>query len=104
MLSVDAAFDRISSALQERGYKFAGEQKSSDSSGDRSAVFTSPALSVRVNWSEKARLLALQIDSNGTWIDFARHGFGPRGLEDSTVDALVRKVVNEVGETSTDSD
>ena len=34
----------------------------------------------------------------------ARQGFGPKGLEDSAVDALVRKVGNEVGETSTDSD
>jgi len=37
-------------------------------------------------------------------IRFARLGFGPKGLEESAVDALVRKVGNEVGETSTDSD
>jgi hypothetical protein len=61
-------------------------------------------MSVRVAWNGKARLLALQVDADGGWVDFARQGFGPKGLEDSAVDALVRKVGNEVGETSTDSD
>lgn len=105
MLTVDGAFDRISSALREKGYTVAQEEKAPDSSGDRLALFTSPNMSVRVLWSGKARLLSLQIDADdGGWVDFARHGFGPKGLEDSTVDALVRKVTNEVGETSTDSD
>lgn len=104
MLTVDGAFDRIGSALQQKGYTFAKEEKAADASGDRVALFTSPNMSVRVLWNGKARLLALQVDADGGWVDFARHGFGPKGLEDSAVDALVRKVANEVGETSTDSD
>ena len=104
MLTVDGAFDRIGSALRDKGYAFAKDEKGSDSSGDRVAVFASPEMKVRVCWDEKARLLAVQIDADGGWVDFARHGFGPKGLEDSAVDALVRKVGNEVGETSTDSD
>jgi hypothetical protein len=104
MLTLDGAFDRIGSALREKGYTFAKEEKDPDSSGDRLAVFTSPEMKVRVCWHGKARLLAVQFDADGGWVDFARHGFGPKGLEDSAVDALVRKVGNEVGETSTDSD
>lgn len=105
MLTVDGAFDRIGSALRAKGYAFAKEEEGSGSSGDRVALFTSPEMKVRVCWDEKARLLAVQIDADdGGWVDFARHGFGPKGLEDSAVDALVRKVGNEVGETSTDSD
>jgi hypothetical protein len=104
MLTVDGAFDRIGSALREKGYTFAKEEKGSDSSGDRQAIFTARDMKVRVGWNDKARLLTVQIDADGGWVDFARHGFGPKGLEDSAVDALVRKVGNEVGETSTDSD
>jgi hypothetical protein len=104
MLTVDGAFDRIGSVLRDKGYSVAKEEDSSGSSGDRVAVFKSPEMSVRVCWDGKARLLALQIDADGGWVDFARLGFGPKGLEDSAVDALVRKVGNEVGETSTDSD
>jgi hypothetical protein len=104
MLTVDGAFDRIGSALRDKGYAFAKEERAPGSSGDRVALFTSPDMKVRVCWDEKARLLAVQIDADGGWVDFARHGFGPKGLEDSAVDALVRKVGNEVGETSTDSD
>jgi hypothetical protein len=103
MLTVDGAFDRIGSVLTDKGYSRA-EEKSSSNDGDRVAVFTSPEMAVRVCWDEKARLLALQIDADGGWVDFARLGFGPKGLEESAVDALVRKVGNEVGETSTDSD
>ena len=36
-------------------------------------------------------------------MDFSRLGFGPNGLEESAVAALVRAVQNEVGETSTDA-
>lgn len=104
MLTVDGAFDRIGSALRQKGYSVAKEEKTPDPSGDRVAVFRSPNMSVRVSWNGRARLLALQIDADGGWVDFARHGFGPKGLEDSAVDALVRKVGDEVGETSTDSD
>ena len=104
MLTVDGAFERIGSALKQRGYAFAEEERSTDS-GDRVAVFRSPEIAVRVGWNGKARLLTIQIDDgDGSWVDFARHGFGPKGLEDSAIDALVRKVGNEVGETSTDSD
>ena len=103
MLTVDGAFDRIGSALKQRGYVFAEEERSTDS-GDRVSVYRSPEMAVRVAWNGKARLLTVQIDSDGDWVDFARHGFGPKGLEDSAIDALVRKVGNEVGETSTDSD
>ena len=104
MLTPDAAFDRITSALKEKGYEATSEEKSADGSGDRAAIFTSPEMSVRVSWSGKARLLAMQIDAESGWVDFARQGFGPKGLDDAAVDALVRKVSNEVGETSTDSD
>jgi hypothetical protein len=103
MLTIDGAFDRIGTVLRQKGYSVTSEEKASDS-GDRITVFTSPSMSVRVAWNGKARLLALQIDADGGWVDFARQGFGPKGLEDSAVDALVRKVGNEVGETSTDSD
>jgi hypothetical protein len=104
MLTVDGAFDRIGSVLRDKGYSVAKEENPSEGSGDRVSVFRSPNGRVRVCWDGKARLLALQIDADGGWIDFARLGFGPKGLEESAVDALVRKVGNEVGETSTDSD
>ena len=84
MLTVDGAFDRIGSVLREKGYSVTKDEKAPDDSGDRVSVFTSPNMAVRVAWNGKARLLALQVDS--------------------AVDALVRKVGNEVGETSTDSD
>jgi hypothetical protein len=104
MLTPDAAFDRITTALQERGYRAVNEETPSDGSGDRATVFTSPEMAIRVSWSGRARLLAMQIDADSGWVDFARQGFGPKGLDDAVVDALVRKVCNEVGETSTDSD
>ncbi|PYQ32581.1 MAG: hypothetical protein DMF54_03145 [Acidobacteria bacterium] len=104
MLTVDGAFDRISAVLQDKGYALKKEEKAADSTGDRKSVFTSPDMSVRVCWDAKARLLVIQVDAEEGWVDFARHGFGPKGLEDSAVDALVRAVGNEVGETSTDSD
>jgi hypothetical protein len=104
MLTVDGAFDRIGSVLRDKGYSVAKEENPSEGTGDRVAVFTSPDMSVRVCWDGKARLLVVQIDADDGWVDFARQGFGPKGLEDSAVDALVRKVGNEVGETSTDSD
>jgi hypothetical protein len=105
MLTVDGAFDRIGTALRQRGYARTKEEKSSsDPSGDRLAVFTSPNMSARVSWKGKARLLVLEVDSDGSWVEFARRSFGPAGLEESTVDALVRAVGNEVSETSTDAD
>ena len=104
MLTLDGAFDRIGSALQQKGYVFVKEEKPSDSSGDRLAVYKAPTLSVRVHWSGKARMLALQVDADGGWVEFAKRGFGPKGLEDTAVEALVRAVGNEVAETSTDSD
>ena len=39
----------------------------------------------------------------GEWVEFARRGFGPNGLEDTAVESLVRAVFNEVAETSTDA-
>ena len=104
MLSLDAAFERIGTALNGTGYVLTKQEKPAESPGDRFAVFTSPTMAMRVYWTEKARLLTLQFDEDGKWVDFTRLGFGPRGLEESAVDALVRAVKNEVGETSTDSD
>ena len=48
--------------------------------------------------------MTLQVDADGGWAEFARRSFGPKGLEDTSVDALVRAIRNEVAETSTDSD
>ena len=62
MMTVDAAFDRIGSALRQRGYTFVREEKPRDASGDRSAVFKSPAMSVQVGWKGKARLMTLEVD------------------------------------------
>lgn len=104
MLSVDAAFDRIGSALRQRGYSLAREEKPRDPSGDRTAVYASPDMSVRILWSAKARAMTLQVEVDKEWVEFARRGFGPSGLENTAVDALVRAVRNEVAETSTDSD
>ena len=103
MLSLDAAFERIATAFREMGYALTKEERPPDSSGDRLAVFTSPDMSMRVYWTEKARLLALQVEADGEWVDFTRLGFGPGGLEESAVEALVRAVQKEVGETSTDA-
>jgi hypothetical protein len=102
MLSVDAAFDRIGSAFRQRGYAFSKEEKARDSSGDRLVAYASPNTSVRVRWSGSARLLTIQIEADGEWVDFTKRGFGPTGLEDTAIDALVRAVCNEVDETSTD--
>ena len=103
MMSVDEAFDRISSALRQRGYASGGAENPPTPS-DRVAVFNSPDMSVRVIWKEAARLLTLEVDANGEWVEFARRAFGPKGLEDTAVEALVRAVRNEVAETSTDAD
>ena len=102
MLSVEAAFDRIGSALHQRGYKFSREEKASDASGDRLSVYNSPTMKVCVRWTGGARLLTIQIEADGEWVDFAKRGFGPTGLEDTAIDALVRAVCNEVDETNTD--
>ena len=102
MLTLDATFDRIGSALRQMGYTFTKEEKASDASGDRVALFARPNMAVRVSWSGKARLLALQVLAEGDWVDFAKRSFGPNGLEDTAVDALVRAIRNEVAETSTD--
>ena len=104
MLSVDAAFDRIGSALRQRGYQLEKEERPPDAPGDRMAVYASPDMSVRVRWKEKARVLALEVEADGAWTEFARRGFGPTGLEETAVEVLVRAVRNEVAETSTDAD
>ena len=102
MLSVDAAFDRLDSALRQMGYAAVKGEAPSDPSGDRLAVFRRRSMSVRVAWSDKSRMLSLQVEADGEWVDFAKRGFGPQGLEDTAVDALVRAIRNEVAETSTD--
>jgi hypothetical protein len=102
MMSVDAAFDRIGSALQQRGYSRMKEE--TPSPGFRVASYSSQDMAVRVRWNEKSRVLALEVEANGEWAEFARRAFGPQGLEDTAVEALVRAVRNEVAETSTDAD
>ena len=102
MLSVEAAFDRISSALRQMGYAVAKDERPSDSPEDRLADFSAPNMSVRISWRSKARLLILQVKAGSEWAEFARRSFGPNGLEETTVDALVRSVRSEVAETSTD--
>jgi hypothetical protein len=104
MLSVDAAFDRIGTALRQRGYSLTKEERLTDPSADRVTVFDSPDMSVRVDWKGNARMLVLKVKVEGDWVEFARHSFGPAGLEDTAVDSLVRAIRNEVAETSTDAD
>ena len=104
MLSVDAAFDRIGSALRERGYRIDRDERPSETPGDRHAVFMSQDMHVRVRWHAKPRMLTVDVHADGEWVEFARRNFGPSGLEETSVDALVRAVRNEVAETSTDSD
>src|SRR5262249_43984532 len=104
MLTVDAAFNRIGSALSELGYVPAKGQAPPESPEDRVQVLTSPKMSVRVIWRDKARLLILQIKVGGEWVEFTRRSFGAKGLEESTVDGLGRAVHDEVAETSTDGD
>jgi hypothetical protein len=55
---------------------------------------------VRVRWHGKPRMLTLHVHADGEWVEFARRNFGPAGLEETSVDALVRAVRNEVAETS----
>jgi hypothetical protein len=102
MLDVDAAFDRIGSALGELGYVTRKGEPPSDAPNDRVAIFASPKMAVRVSWREKARLMLLEVRVGSEWVEFTRRSFGPKGLEESTVDALVRAVHDEVAETSTD--
>ena len=104
MLSVDAAFDRIGSALRERGYRIDLDESPSESPGDRNVVYISQDMHVRVRWHAKPRMLTLDVHADDEWVEFARRNFGPAGLEETSVDALVRAVRNEVAETSTDSD
>jgi len=104
MLSVDAAFDRIGTALRQRGYSLTKEDRTADPSGDRQSIFDSPDMSVRIDWKSSPRMLVLKVKVEGEWVEFARHSFGPQGLEDTAVDSLVRAIRNEVAETSTDAD
>lgn len=102
MLTLDAAFDRIGSAFREMGYA-ATDVKPPDSSGNRQAVFALPNLSIRICSYGRARLLTVQVKVDGEWVDFAKRGVGPEGLDEKSVEALVHKVRDEVDETSTDS-
>ena len=104
MMTLDTAFDRLGSALQQKGYTLTKSEKPPDPAADRSAIYTSPRMAVRIVWNAKARLMALQVEADGGWVEYARRGFGPNGLEDTAVESLVRAVGNEVAETSTDSD
>ena len=102
MLTLDAAFDRIGSAFREMGYA-AKDVQPPDSSGNRQAVFALPNLSIRICSYGRARLLTVQVKVDGEWVDFAKRGVGPEGLDEKSVEALVHKVRDEVDETSTDS-
>jgi len=104
MLNVDAAFDRIGSALRERRYAVTKDERPPDAPDDRVVVFESQDMHVRVRWHSKPRMLTLHVHVDGEWVEFARRNFGPAGLEETSIDALVRAVRNEVAETSTDSD
>ena len=102
MLSLDAAFDRIGTTLLQLGYK-AKEKSPPDSSGNQVAVFSAPDdLAVRVCSYGRARLLTIQVEADGEWVDFAKRGVGPEGLQEAAVEALVHSLRNEVDETSTD--
>ncbi len=101
MLSLDAAFDRIGTTLLQLGYK-AKETTPPDSSGNQVAVFSAPDMAVRVCSYGRARLLTIQVEADGEWVDFAKRGVGPEGLQEAAVEALVHSLRNEVDETSTD--
>lgn len=102
MLSLDAAFDRIGSAFRQMGYA-AGEETPPDASGNRTAVFTLPSMSVRVCAYGRAHLLTIQVKVDSEWVDFTKRGIGAEGIEESAVEALVHKVRDEVDETSSDA-
>jgi hypothetical protein len=102
MLSLDAAFDRIGSTFHTLGYA-ATDVTPPDASGNRQAVYTLPNLSVRICSYGRARLLTVQVKVDGEWVDFAKRGVGPEGLDESAVEALVHKVRDEVDETSSDA-
>jgi hypothetical protein len=103
MLSLEAAFDRIGMALRQMGYKATDETPSDASAGNRCAVYTIPTMAVRVCSYGRARLLTIQVQAEGEWIDFAKRGIGAEGIEESAVEKLVHAVSNEVNETSTDA-
>jgi hypothetical protein len=102
MLSLDAAFDRIGTEFRQMGYA-ATDVTPPDASGNRQAVYAMPNLSIRICSYGRARLLTVQVKVDGEWVDFAKRGVGPEGLDEKAVEALVHKVRDEVDETSTDS-
>ena len=102
MLSLDAAFDRIGTAFREAGYS-ARDEGRPDKDGNRACVYSAPSMAVRVVSYGRARLLTIQVKVNGEWVDFAKRGVGPEGLDESAVEALVHKVRDEVDETSSDA-
>ena len=102
-MSVETAFDRIGSALRHMGYSLTGDQEPATPQADRTEVYASPSMAVRVRWIEKARMLVLQVKVGAEWVEFARRSFGPKGLEENAVEALVRSVHAEVAQTSTDA-
>jgi hypothetical protein len=103
MMTVETAFDRIGSALRKTGYGLTGEEKPSASQPDRVAVYASPNMGVRIAWKDKARMLVLDVRVGAEWVEFARRSFGPNGLEETAVEALIRAVHAEVAQTSTDA-
>ena len=64
MLSVDAAFDRIGSALRERGYKVDTDERPADKPEDRVVVFISEDMHVRLRWHGKARMRPANVASS----------------------------------------
>lgn len=102
MLTVDAAFERIATTLRQMGYVFVREERLAEALGARFSVFKSPNMSVRLLWTGKARILALEVEVDGEWVEFARRTVGEGGLDEAAVETLIHAVRNEVDETSTD--
>jgi hypothetical protein len=102
MLTVDDAFRRIAMALRDIGYRQLDSGAHPEAPDGRMAQFVSPDMSIRLLWNGKERVLILQVEAEGEWVEFARRQVGEGGLETAAVDSLVRAVRNEVDETSTD--
>ena len=101
MLSLDAAFDRIGSGPPAAGIRL--ERRRRRPTRRRPARRLHVAEHVGAHLLDGRRAADAQVKVDGEWVEFARRGFGPDGLEDTAVEALVRAVFNEVAETSTDA-
>ena len=102
MLSLDAAFDRIGSAFHALGYA-ATDVDAARRLGKPPGRLHAAEPPVRICSYGRARLLTVQVKVDGEWVDFAKRGVGPEGLDESAVEALVHKVRDEVDETSSDA-